>query len=55
MPSDVTVLDKTYKLARPLFMYTNGEPAGLAKDFIDFILSDVGQKNVKDTGFVKIK
>jgi phosphate transport system substrate-binding protein len=55
MPSDVTVLDKTYKLARPLFMYTNGEPVGLTKDFIDFILSDVGQKNVKDTGFVKIK
>jgi phosphate transport system substrate-binding protein len=55
MPSDVTVLDKTYKLARPLYMYTNGEPAGLAKEFIDFILSDEGQNHVKETGFVKIK
>ncbi len=55
MPSDSTVLDGTYKLARPLFMYTNGEPSGLAKTFIDFILSDEGQKIVKESGFVKIK
>jgi len=54
-PSDATVLDGTYKLARPLFMYTNGEPTGIAKDFIDFILSAEGQKIVKETGFVTIK
>jgi phosphate transport system substrate-binding protein len=53
--SDATVLDKTYKLARPLFMYTNGAPAGLAKEFLDFILSEQGQNDVKAAGFVKVK
>jgi phosphate transport system substrate-binding protein len=35
--SSTSVLNKSYKLSRPLFMYTNGKPSGLAKDFIDFI------------------
>jgi phosphate transport system substrate-binding protein len=55
IPSEETVLNGEYKLARPLFMYTNGEPKGTAKDFIDFILSAEGQKIVKATGFVVIK
>lgn len=55
IPSDTTVLNGTYKLARPLFMYTNGEAKGLAKSLIDFILSEEGQKIVKETGFVTIK
>jgi len=55
MPSDATVLNGTYKLSRPLYMYTNGDPSGLAKIFIDFILSDEGQKIVKDVGFVVVK
>ena len=55
VPSDAAVLNGTYKLARPLFMYTNGEPQGLAKDLIDFIISVDGQKIVKETGFVTIK
>ena len=55
MPSSETVLDKSYKLARPLFMYTNGEPSGLAKEFLDFILSDRGQDIVKEVGFIKLK
>ena len=55
MPSDESVLDKSYKLARPLFMYTNGDPSGLAKEFLDFILSDKGQDIVKEVGFVKLK
>jgi phosphate transport system substrate-binding protein len=55
MPSDATVLNGTYKLSRPLYMYTNGDPSGLAKSFIDYILSDEGQKIVKDVGFVVVK
>jgi phosphate transport system substrate-binding protein len=53
--SKATVLDGTYKISRPLFMYTNGEPSGLAKDFIDYILSADGQKLVEDVGYVAIK
>ncbi|KPK73652.1 phosphate ABC transporter substrate-binding protein [candidate division WOR_3 bacterium SM23_60] len=55
MPSESTVNDGTYPLARPLFMYTNGMPSGLAKDFLDFIMSADGQTIVKEAGFVPIK
>lgn len=54
-PSTETVLKGTYPLARPLFMYTNGVPKGLAKDFIDFVLSEEGQKIVKEQGFIPVK
>ena len=50
-----TVLSNKYPIGRPLFMYTNGEPKGLAKQFIDFILSSEGQKLVEEEGFVGLK
>ncbi|HQX01280.1 MAG TPA: PstS family phosphate ABC transporter substrate-binding protein, partial [Anaerolineales bacterium] len=40
LPSIDTVNDKTYAIARDLYMYTNGEPAGVVKDYLDWILSD---------------
>src|SRR5437762_7137765 len=55
MPSKESVLGKTYPYARPTFYYTNGEPTGLAKQFVDFTLSDAGQKIVEQVGFVPIK
>lgn len=54
-PSVETVLSGTYPISRPLFMYTNGKPKGLAKDFIEFVLSGKGQKIVKKQGFVSLK
>ena len=55
MPSKESVLGKTYPYARPTFYYTNGEPAGVAKQFVDFTVSDAGQKIVEQVGFVPIK
>ncbi|OQX87106.1 MAG: phosphate ABC transporter substrate-binding protein [Candidatus Omnitrophica bacterium 4484_70.2] len=55
IPSEETVLKGIYPLSRPLFMYTNGKPKELAKDFIDFVLSKEGQKIVKEQGFVPLK
>src|SRR5438874_1309898 len=55
MPSKESVLGKTYPYARPTFYYTNGEPSGLAKQFVDFTVSDAGQKIVEQVGFVPIK
>ncbi len=49
------VLNKKYALSRPLFMYTNGLPAGNVKKFIDFIKSKEGQKLVEEEGFVGLK
>lgn len=42
----------TYKVARPFNIATLGEPEGLAKDFIDFILSEEGQTVVEENGYV---
>lgn len=40
------VKNGTYSIARPFNIATNGEATGLAKDFIDFILSAEGQQVV---------
>ncbi len=55
IPSLETALDNTYQIARGLFYYTDGQPAGLIKEFIDFALSDQGQQIVEDVGFVPVK
>lgn len=50
-----TVLDGTYPLSRPLNMISNGEPSGLAKAYLDWILGPAGQKIVAEQGFVPLK
>ncbi|MBN2018475.1 MAG: phosphate ABC transporter substrate-binding protein [Candidatus Cloacimonetes bacterium] len=55
MPSNATVNAGSYKLARPLYMYTNGNPKGLAKQYLDFIWSAEGQSIVEDLGFVPLR
>lgn len=42
-----------YKISRPFLMVTKEEPTGLAKDFIDFILSDEGQQIVEENNYLK--
>ena len=54
-PSKESVLGKSYPYARPTFFYTNGEPTGVVKEFIDFIVGPDGQKIVEQVGFVPIK
>lgn len=53
-PSVATVKDKTYPVSRSLYVITNGQPSGLSKDFIDYILSADGQQIVADEGYVKL-
>ena len=55
LPSVSTVQGKSYPYARPTFYYTNGEPSGVAKQFLDFTIGAVGQKIVGQVGFVPIK
>ncbi|HDG98508.1 MAG TPA: phosphate ABC transporter substrate-binding protein [Desulfobacterales bacterium] len=55
MPSVATAKSGAYLLARSLYMYTDGKPKGLAKEFIDFVLGPKGQKIVKEEGFVPVK
>jgi phosphate transport system substrate-binding protein len=55
IPSNTTVNSGAYKLARPLYMYTDGNPKGIAKDYLDFIWSTEGQEIVQDLGFVPLR
>ena len=49
-----TALSKEYPIARPLYMYTNGQPAGEIAGFIKFVLSLAGQKLVAKEGFIPV-
>jgi phosphate transport system substrate-binding protein len=54
-PTKESVLAKKYPYARPTFYYTNGEPTGEAAKFVEFTLSDQGQKIVEQVGFVPVR
>lgn len=53
-PSVATVVDGTYPISRQLYMLTNGPATGIAKDFLDYALSQEGQKVVEKQGFVRV-
>jgi len=55
LPSVETALDGTYPIARPLLFYTNGEPTGIIKAFVDYCRSSEGQAKVTDVGYVPLK
>jgi len=54
-PSLENVRTGNYPIARGLYMNTKGEPSGLARLFIDYILSKEGQKIVAEKGFIAVK
>ena len=54
-PTPTTALDGSYPISRALYYYTNGNPKGAAKSFVDFVLSPEGQKLIQDVGYVPIK
>lgn len=54
LPSIPTVNDKTYAIARDLYMYTDGEPTGVIKEYLDWILSPEAQDIVAQLGFVPV-
>ncbi len=50
-PSVATAVDGSYPIARPLFMYTNGEPTGAIGDYMNWILSNEGQCIILNKGY----
>ncbi len=50
-PTVETAIDGTYPIARPLFMYTAGEPEGAVKEYMDWILSSEGQCIIVNQGY----
>jgi phosphate transport system substrate-binding protein len=54
LPSIPTVNDKSYPIARDLYMYTDGEPTGIVKKYLGWILSAEAQEIVAELGFVPV-
>ena len=54
-PTVETAIDRTYPIARPLFMYTAGQPEGAIKEYLDWILSDEGQCIIQDKGYAPVR
>jgi phosphate transport system substrate-binding protein len=54
-PSVATAIDRTYPIARPLFMYTAGQPEGTIKEYLDWILSDEGQCIIQEKGYAPVR
>lgn len=55
LPSIDNVVAGQYAISRPLFMITNDFPTGAVLDYINFILSDAGQRLVLETGYVPVR
>jgi len=53
-PNPDNVLTGKYPISRPLYLYTNGEPQGVVKEFIEYALSEEGQRIVGETDFVPL-
>ena len=53
-PTIANVVAKSYPIGRTLIMITNGAPEGLAKTYLDYLLSPAGQAIVAEEGFVPI-
>ena len=53
-PSSENIISGAYPLSRPLYFYTDGEPSGLTKEFIDYVMSEDGQSIVSEVGYFPI-
>jgi phosphate transport system substrate-binding protein len=54
LPSIQSVNNKTYPIARDLYMYTPGQPTGPTQKYLEWIMSSAGQDIVARLGFVPL-
>ena len=54
-PSMKTASDQSYPIARPLMMYTRGQPEGAVKAYLDWIMGDKGQCIIQEKGYAPIR
>ena len=53
-PSIPTTWDKSYPIARPMFMYCPGTPPPHVQKYLAWIVTDAGQKVVEESGYVPL-
>ncbi len=54
-PTIATTLDKTYPIARPMFMYTPPNEPDHVKKYIAWILTPAGQKIIEESGYIPLQ
>ena len=54
-PTEANAASGAYPIVRPLNLLTKGEPSGVAKAWLDFILSEKGQAIVVEEGYIAVK
>ncbi|WP_396626941.1 PstS family phosphate ABC transporter substrate-binding protein [Luteitalea sp.] len=54
-PTPAATLDRSYPIARPLYMFTAGQPEGETKRYLDWIHSPSGQRLVAAVGYVPLR
>ena len=56
LPSRTSIINGTYKLSRPLFLFTNGYPAlgSPLLDFCNFFLTEEGHEIISAKGFIPL-
>jgi len=54
MPTIATGMDGTYPIARPLYMYTAGQPTAAVAEYLNWIQGPQGQQIVAALGFVPL-
>jgi len=53
--TDDNIRNGSYRLVRPFLFVSRGEPTGLAKEFVEFVLSDEGQALIAEEGLLPIR
>jgi len=53
-PKAENVINGTYPIARPLLIYTAGEPEGALKTYLDWIMGENGQAIISEMGYVPV-
>jgi len=54
-PDEESIREHRYPLARDFLFVLNGEPTPLARSFIDFVLSEEGQRALVEEGLIRIR
>ncbi len=52
--SAAAISERSYKIARPIYMFTRGNPNALVVEFLEFVLSSEGQALVKEAKFAPV-
>jgi phosphate transport system substrate-binding protein len=54
-PSIDTAIDGSYPIARPLMMYTAGQPTGVVGTYMEWILGETGQCIILEKGYAPVQ